>query len=274
MAYNVDFLLSALIFLLIILNHFMEQRALNTRSTKAFLTFLLLGIANIALDLVCTLLITLARPDLAWVTECCLTVLYLLQVLVPVSLLGYIRTHYESDQTPPRWKSVCRAVPPLLMSLLILLNHRSGLFFRVDSSGSYVRGPYYLCMYLFAGVYILLVALSSYVYANQLGQQKVRAIRELLILVGICVVIQSIYHDVLLTGFGIAMCIAILFFTINNPYQHMDSLPGLFDLNYFREQCSHFVQRKKSFHVLAVDLCQLKRINRILGTDVGNRALI
>ena len=274
MAYNVDFLLSALIFLLIILNHFMEQRALNTRSTKAFLTFLLLGIANIALDLVCTLLITLARPDLAWVTECCLTVLYLLQVLVPVSLLGYIRTHYESDQTPPRWKSVCRAVPPLLMSLLILLNHRSGLFFRVDSSGSYVRGPYYLCMYLFAGVYILLVALSSYVYANQLGQQKVRAIRELLILVGICVVIQSIYHDVLLTGFGIAMCIAILFFTINNPYQHMDSLTGLFDLNYFREQCSHFVQRKKSFHVLAVDLCQLKRINRILGTDVGNRALI
>ena len=274
MAYNVDFLLSALIFLLIILNHFMEQRALNTRSTKAFLTFLLLGIANIALDLVCTLLITLARPDLAWVTECCLTVLYLLQVLVPVSLLGYIRTHYESDQTPPRWKSVCRAAPPLLMSLLILLNHRSGLFFRVDSSGSYVRGPYYLCMYLFAGVYILLVALSSYVYANQLGQQKVRAIRELLILVGICVVIQSIYHDVLLTGFGIAMCIAILFFTINNPYQHMDSLTGLFDLNYFREQCSHFVQRKKSFHVLAVDLCQLKRINRILGTDVGNRALI
>ena len=42
MAYNVDFLLSALIFLLIILNHFMEQRALNTKSTKAFLTFLLL----------------------------------------------------------------------------------------------------------------------------------------------------------------------------------------------------------------------------------------
>ena len=36
MAYNVDFLLSALIFLLIILNHFMEQRALNTKSTKAY----------------------------------------------------------------------------------------------------------------------------------------------------------------------------------------------------------------------------------------------
>lgn len=32
--------------------------------------------------------------------------------------------------------------------------------------------------------------------------------------------------------------------------------------------------RKKSFHVLEVDLCQLKRINRILGTDVGNQALV
>ena len=80
MAYNVDFLLSALVFLLIILNHFMQQRALNTKSTKAFLIFLLLGIANIIFDLLCTLLITLARPDLAWMTECCLTILYLLQI--------------------------------------------------------------------------------------------------------------------------------------------------------------------------------------------------
>ena len=274
MAYNVDFLLSALIFLLIILRHFMEQRALNTRSTKSFFIFLLLGIANIVFDLVCTLLITLARPDLAWISECCLTILYLLQVLVPVSLLSYIRTYYESDRSPPRWKSVCRMVPPLLMTLVILLNHWNGLFFRIDSSGSYVRGPYYLGMYLFAGVYILLVAASSFVHASQLGRQKVRAIRELLVLVSICVAIQFIYHDILLTGFGIAMCIAILFFTINNPYQHTDSLTGLFDLNYFGEQCGHLLLRKRSFHVLSVDLCQLKRINRILGTDVGNQALI
>ena len=207
-------------------------------------------------------------------TECCLTILYLLQILVPVSLLGYIRTYYESDQSWPRWRRVCCVIPPLLMSLFILLNHRNGLFFRIDNSGNYVRGPYYLCMYLFAGAYILVIAVSSHVYASQLGRQKVRAIRELLLLVGICVVIQSIYHDILLTGFGIAMCIAILFFTINNPYQHMDSLTGLFDLNYFREQCNHFILRRKSFHVLSVDLCQLKRINRILGTDIGNQALI
>ncbi len=274
MAYNVDFLLSALVFLLIILNHFMQQRALNTKSTKAFLIFLLLGIANIIFDLLCTLLITLARPDLAWMTECCLTILYLLQILVPVSLLSYIRTYCESNQPRSRWKSSFRVVPPLLMGVFILFNHWGGLFFRIDSSGSYVRGPYYLCMYLFAGAYILMIAVSSHIYAAQLGRQKVCAIREILVLVSICVAIQSIYHDVLLTGFGIAMCIAILFFTINNPYQHMDSLTGLFDLNYFREQCNHFILRKKSFHVLSVDLCQLKRINRILGTDTGNQALI
>ena len=274
MAYNVDFLLSALVFLLIILSHFMEQRVLSTKNTRAFFIFLLLGIANIVFDLLCTFLITLARPDLAWMSEFCLTLLYLLQILVPVSLLGYIQTYYESGQTPPRWKSVLRTIPPLLMGLFILLNHWTGMFFRIDSFGRYVRGPYYLGMYLFAGIYILLIAAGSHVHASQLGRQKVRAIRELLILVSICVVIQSVYHDVLLTGFGIALCIAILFFTINNPYQHMDSLTGLFDLNCFREQCRHFRLRKKSFHVLAVNLCQLKRINRILGTEVGNQALI
>ena len=274
MAYNVDFLLSALVFLLIILRHFMEQRALNTKSSKAFLTFLLLGIANIVLDLLCTILITLARPELSWMSECCLMVLYLLQVLVPVSLMSYIQTFCEADRPQPRWRRLCRAAPVLVMGMLILSNHWHGLFFRIDSSGAYVRGPYYLSMYLFAGAYILAVTIVSHLNAERLGWQKVRAIRELLVLVSICVVIQSIYHDILLTGFGIAISISILFFTINNPYQYMDSLTGLFDLNYFREQSSYFMLRKKSFHVLEVDLCQLKRINRILGTDVGNQALV
>ena len=123
MAYNVDFLLSALVFLLIILRYFMEQRALNTKSSKAFLIFLLLGIANIVLDLLCTIFITLARPELIWMSECCLMVLYLLQVLVPVSLLSYIQTFCETDRPLPRWRRLCRAVPVLVMATLILFNH-------------------------------------------------------------------------------------------------------------------------------------------------------
>ena len=273
MAYNVDFLLSALFFLLIILRHFMEQRALNTKSSKAFLAFLLIGIANIILDLLCTVFITLAKPGLAWISEFCLTMLYLLQVLVPVSLLNYIRSFYEHERKLPHWIRLCRVMPELVMGMLILCNHWHGLFFRVDSSGAYFRGPYYLSMYLFAGLYILAVTVISHLKAEQLGWKKVRAIHELLIVVSICVVLQSFYHDILLTGFGIAISISILFFTINNPYQYTDSLTGLFDMNYFREQTGYFLMRKKTFHVLEVDLCQLKRINRILGTDVGNQAL-
>ena len=274
MAYNVDFLLSALAFLLIILRHFMEQRSLNTESSKAFLMFLLLGIANIVFDLLCTIFITLARQELAWMSECCLTILYLLQVLVPVSLLNYVRTFYKTDRLPPRWKRICSRIPPYFMALLVLTNHWHGLLYQIDSTCGYVRGPLYMSMYLFAGVCILVVAINSQIHADRLGQQRVRAIYELLVLVSICVVIQSVYNDLLLTGFGIAMCIAVLFFTINNPYQHTDSLTGLYDLNYFREQCTYLLLRKKSFHVLAVDLCYLKRINRILGTDTGNQALI
>ena len=273
MAYNVDFLLAALFFLLIILRHFMEQRALNTKSSKAFLAFLLLGIANIVLDLLCTVFITLAKPGLAWINECCLTVLYLLQVLVPVSLMNYIRTFYEPERQLPHWRRLCRAAPVLVMGMLILCNHWHGLFFRIDGSGAYIRGPYYLSMYLFAGAYILAVTVISHLKAEQLGWKKVRAIHELLLVVSICVALQFVYHDILLTGFGIAISISILFFTINNPYQYTDSLTGLFDMNYFREQTGYFLMRKKSFHVLEVDLCQLKRINRILGTDVGNQAL-
>lgn len=43
MAYNMDFLIAGLIFLLIILYHFVEQRRLDRDNNRTFFCFLLFG---------------------------------------------------------------------------------------------------------------------------------------------------------------------------------------------------------------------------------------
>ena len=64
MVYNVNFLISAMIFLLLILYHFLGQRKLDERNSKTFLFFLIIGMLDVILDFICTILISLKKPDL------------------------------------------------------------------------------------------------------------------------------------------------------------------------------------------------------------------
>ena len=275
MAYNMDFLIAGLVFLLIILYHFVEQRRLDLDNNRTFFCFLLFGMADLCFDLICSILIMRARPALAGVSEFCLVILDLLQVLVPYTLLRYIQTLLERPAASRRpglerlW-----ALPPALMGLIILGNHWSGVLFTVDEAGRYLRGPLYMGMYVFAGAYILLIAGNSMFCARRLGRREMRTIWELLFLGGGCVALQAVFHDLLLSGFGIALSITVLFFTLNNPYRYTDSLTGAFDVKYFRELVQSQVGKGKRFHLVTVELSQVKRVNRVLGAGFGNQLLI
>lgn len=271
--YNIDFLLAGLVFLLLILGHFLFQRQLDLGYTRSFLLFLVTGIANILMDLLCTVLISLDRPALAELTEGCLTLLYLLQVLVPYTMFYHVVVLL--GEPAPRFarRAWCMAGPPALMGLLILLNHWTGYLFQLDGDGSYSRGVLYPVMYLFAGAYILVILALIIRYRARLGRQKVVALGEVLFFGSICTIIQAIHHDFLVAGFGIALGISVLFFTLNNPYFYIDGLTGVYDIRYFHRRADSLFRHQTKFHLLAVDLRQLRQVNLAHGVDQGNRLL-
>ena len=78
MIYNIDFLVAALVFLLLLFYHFLSQRKVYN--------------ANIIFDIICTALISMNRPDLAGITNITLTILYLMQAIVPYAMFCYTQT--------------------------------------------------------------------------------------------------------------------------------------------------------------------------------------
>ena len=57
MRYNMDFLVAALIFLIVLWHHFMKQRQYaGNKTEKTFQIFMMLGIGDILLDMVSTVL--------------------------------------------------------------------------------------------------------------------------------------------------------------------------------------------------------------------------
>ena len=73
MVYNMDFLISSLIFLLLILLHFLGERKLDDYNSRSFLIFALIGLADVFFDILCTILISADEYEEAMNEEILLT---------------------------------------------------------------------------------------------------------------------------------------------------------------------------------------------------------
>ena len=274
MIYNMDFLVAALIFLLLIFYHFMSQRRIRSTNSRIFTFFIVLGIADIIFDILCTALISLKKPELAGVTMFTLTALYLMQATVPYAMLCYTQTLRSCSEERLRKIIVGFGIPYMLLVVLILINVEGGFLFYFNESGIYTRGPLYMLMYYYALVCVAVIAASSILKYREYGRRKFTVIWEFLLIAGTCVVIQAYSNDLLMTGFGIALGITVLFLTINNPYGYTDSLTGVFDKQFFVQWFEGNVKRNKKMNLLVVDLYHLKRVNKIFGTSKGDQLLI
>ena len=273
MVYNIDFLLASLIFLSVVLHHFMKQRTMDFGQNRSFMWLIIICFLNISFDVICTILISLESPELWVLTEISLVVLYMLQLLAPAILLYHILSQFTLKEQFKKMRYTIATIP-ITLGVLLILNHWGHFLFTVGSDGSYERGPLYIFMYLSAGLYLGAVLVCTRKHQMELSREKYKAIYELLFFTGLTVVIQAVNHDLLVAGLGIALGVTVLFFTLDNPYHYTDSLTKTFDINYFRDRFQNSLDTGKPFQLLVVKLPELKRINMILGAEIGNELLV
>lgn len=272
MEYNISFLIAALIFLLLQYYHFVLQRRLDDMKNRVFRFFFLIGFSDVFLDMVCTLLIEEENAEYVWITRILMTTFYLIQVLVPYAFAGYVISLREEDDNIG--KSLIRwSVPALAMAVLVLTNLDHGLLFTIDKNGNYIHGVGYLWMYYYVFVYILLAIIHCFLHYKEIGREKITVICEFLVVAAVCVTIQAVNGKLLVTGFGVALGISILFFTIQNPYNDVDNLTGTLDKQYFEKWIREKGRKNSCYHLIAVDI-DLRKVNKFWGTKTGDKLLI
>lgn len=271
---NVDFLISAFVVLLFLFYHFIGKKKILTKGNRIFRSFMLLAIADVLFDLFSTCLIVMNNVKLAVLTMLVMTLFYMMQALIPYMFLCYI----ESLKNISREKLKCiiflGVIPTTLMEILILSNLVNHLFFYIDNTGAYIRGPYYMYMYYYTFLYVFVAAVGSIVHYRKLGPDKFRIIWEILLIAGVCIAIQAYDHNLMMTGFGLCLGTMVLFFTLHNPYEYYDNLTGAFAKTYFDRWIQEELHIDRQVHFLSADIYQLKQINKIFGTSTGDQLLI
>lgn len=271
--YNLDFLIAALILLVLLWLYSQRKKKLEDINSMIFRCFILVGMADVLLDLTCTAIILKQDTSLNAILGICLHLFYLIQMTFPYAFLGYVQSLRTGIDVRIRKVMCLAAVPFAVMILLVLTNPWHEMLFYFDEMGQYTWGPWYMASYVYVLLYILYAVADSIVYRRQLGERKLRIIWSFLAVTGTCIAVQAFYPVLLMTGFGLALGISVLYLTINNPSGYEDSLTGALDNLYFSLWMQEQMNCGKSWNLLSVDLREIKRINKVYGGVVGDDLL-
>ncbi|MGN1349922.1 MAG: EAL domain-containing protein [Anaerovoracaceae bacterium] len=262
--YNYDFVLAAMVFLGIIIFHFISDRKMNVHKNRVFLVYMILGISDMALDVISSVFISRHSPELYSCVMITCTLYYLLQVIVPTSMFYYVATVRKEQPLNFRQFLGIVGVPFTAVVLLIVSNYWNGKVFYTDSSGGYHHGSLYLWVYLYALLCMGMILAAVLWHGSRYTFRQRVILLEVVAIAAGCMGLQIYLDKVLLTGFAIGLVIMILLFSFHNPYSYTDNLTGVYDFDFFQEFLSYAREKKRCYHMVSCNICNLNYLNSAL----------
>ena len=272
MMYNADFLIAAVVILLLVLRNFLDQKRAEDLNSRVFLFFAVIGILDGIAELVSNYYITSGDGDFGLAAVVTTTIFYLFQALLPYTLLCYIMTLHDNKLISVK-KMLLAGLATILLVSIVLTNPFTEKLFYFDVSAGYVEGPWYRLMYYSALFHLAVILILVISWRKEFGSRKIKVILDILILCGCGVMVQLLYYPLLMTGFGMSLGILALFLTINNPNANRDSLTGVYNHLYLTRRSDELIAAGKSFHIITIYLYQLKHINKVAGVEGGDYIL-
>ena len=228
MTYNIDFLIAAMVILLLVLWYFLGQKRAEDLNNQVFLFFAVIGILDVVAELASNYYISFPNSNCEIAAMLATTIFYLLQALLPFTVICYIQTLHDNKIISAK-KMFLSGVPTFILMGMILTNSFTEKLFYFDIPAGYMKGPWYMLMYYSALCHMAAALILIVIWRKKLGYRKVKVLLEILLISGAGVVIQLLYHPLLTTGFGMSLGILALFITINNPHANIDTLTGLYN---------------------------------------------
>ena len=249
MTYNIDFLIAAMVILLLVLWYFLGQKRAEDLNNQVFLFFAIIGILDVVAELASNYYISFPNSNCEIAAMLATTIFYLLQALLPFTVICYIQTLHDNKIISAK-KMFLSGVPTFILMGMILTNPFTEKLFYFDIPAGYMKGPWYMLMYYSALCHMAAALILIVIWRKKLGYRKVKVLLEILLISGAGVVIQLLYHPLLTTGFGMSLGILALFITINNPHANIDTLTGsLEEYEYYLTQLKRLFDGNSKLNV-------------------------
>lgn len=274
MEYINCFQITSLVLVTMIAIHYFSHKRLNNAENRNFVCFLVFSGVYVVLDMLSAVIAGGGSSEGCRGSALVLTLYYFCDVILTYGLFCYIWIVTGRQKEKYKWLKTCWVVLPAAMLLAVTANLRTGWLFYFNQEGRFIRGSFHFLIYGYVFFFMLVIVAFMFRYGKTAKKETRRTIWRFWFIEAACLFLQIATERILLTGFGLSVGLWLIYLTMNNPGEYTDSMIGLFDKQYFDKWIGEKLYRKESFHLLAVDACNMKQINRIYGTRVGDQLLI
>ena len=174
MTYNIDFLIAAMVILLLVLWYFLGQKRAEDLNNQVFLFFAIIGILDVVAELASNYYISFPNSNCEIAAMLATTIFYLLQALLPFTVICYIQTLHDNKIISAK-KMFLSGVPTFILMGMILTNPFTEKLFYFDIPAGYMKGPWYMLMYYSALCHMAAALILIVIWRKKLGYQKVKS---------------------------------------------------------------------------------------------------
>lgn len=271
--YHIGIPIIALIILLTVLLHVLDQGELEDRGSKLYRKLLLLGMLDIFFDLV-SIVVPLI-PGLHWplLFDFLNGVYFQLNVYMLYTMFFYVNNLRETEENMSRVKKAVAVVPGVISAVLLAANLFTHNVFWYDAANIYHKGALYNFIYILAFLYLVWAVATVLLYkAEYSAWKRVFLLRVFVTLVA-CITIQLFYPAYLTIDLGIALSVLYFYLHINNPTRYIDLATNALDKSYFDIWVSEQIQQENSIYLTAVSTTNLNEIRIIHGDKTADAYL-
>ena len=174
MTYNIDFLIAAMVILLLVLWYFLGQKRAEDLNNQVFLFFAIIGILDVVAELASNYYISFPNSNCEIAAMLATTIFYLLQALLPFTVICYIQTLHDNKIISAK-KMFLSGVPTFILMGMILTNPFTEKLFYFDIPAGYMKGPWYMLMYYSALCHMAAALILIVIWRKKLGYRKVKS---------------------------------------------------------------------------------------------------
>ena len=274
MQWNVDFDISALVILFVIIVLYASKQCVSIKRSHIFLTMTGLEIIAIFCNIAVRNMMTgpESQPNLLCIVL--MDIFFALQYLVPIAFMYYMIVWSGKSFKEDKIVTILFIAPIIVYGVMIIKNFFKQDLYVFDNQYGYqethmisILGGMVLYCMLFGLIYAIMhIRLMSF--------GKLSMVALLAVTVGVSVVVQYYILDSVFIDFIIAVSLLVVYLVAQNPADMLDSNTQVLSRNMMDELLRNDIGEKKEFDLVVLALDDFKFVNKTFGITTGDMMLI
>lgn len=275
MIYVIEYELVAFIALVIVSLKYFYSKYFPSQQNRIFGYILLVSLLTLFFDLLTAFTLSYTNLIPLWFNIFLNSLYFSFQTINPAIFVVYVLSLLGNLSFLKTKRLKLIFLPALInLFLLFVINPFTGIFFYFDLSSKYTHGSLFFILHIVALIYLLIGFFFTIKERSKLSPVQFRTIVGFVFAIFITMYLQARFPRYLITGVILSFGSIIMYFTLQNPQHMKDTLTGSFNYSAMLEYLSELIKSKQKFHLIAININDFSRINRIFGLKNGNQILI